>query len=103
MIIRDENKATATTIYGRNQLRTGAAESALDSVSLEPDKDSRPKAKSDVERKRWSGCFSRQRCTMSRSPSEIAGAISDREGGSSFRIAPIVSTAAAHQRASHRE
>src|SRR5690348_10647416 len=49
------------------------------------------KAKSEADWKRCAGLFSRQRCTTRCSAGGRSGAISDMAGGSSFRMADMVS------------
>ena len=57
------------------------------------------KARSFADWKRCSGCFSRQRRTMRSSPGETGVVISLSSGGSSFRIAVIVSAAVSWRKA----
>src|SRR5579862_1891016 len=57
----------------------------------ESDKASRAKARSEAEWKRCSGLFSRHRCTIFWRAGGVPGTICEADGGSSFRMALIVS------------
>src|SRR5450755_1418129 len=58
---------------------------------LDSDEASSENAKSDADWNRCSGFFSRQRCTTRSSPGGAPGTICKMPGGSSFRMAVIVS------------
>src|SRR5690242_11013182 len=90
------SSAATTAAAGSSQrLRDADADAAEADVLEMLETDSRSKAMSCADWKRWAGCFSRQWRTIRSSAGEILlAAIPEREGksgGSSFRIAVIVS------------
>ena len=76
-----------------NQLRDVArgALPMFDEDIAESDMASNANAKSDAEWKRCSGFFSRQRCTIRSRAGGVPGVIREISGGSSFKMAVIVS------------
>src|SRR5215471_13185748 len=86
--------AAATMAAALRAPRDRAADAAapVDNPDV-PDRDSRSNARSWADWNRRSGFFSRQWRTMRSRPGEIAWFVTERSGGSSFRIADMVSAA----------